>query len=114
MYNPVYSSCKSDSIIENLVAKYKDEIGNPDEVGARAMLTRKLEMYPIECVVRGALTGSGYAEYREQYLKISATTVNIGSGQGGGSSLIKLDVGSVQTTVVVSGTGSASTQGTPA
>ncbi len=37
----------------------------PDEVGARAMLTRKLEMYPIECVVRGALTGSGYAEYRE-------------------------------------------------
>ena len=37
----------------------------PDEVGARAMHTRKLEMYPIECVVRGALTGSGYAEYRE-------------------------------------------------
>ena len=37
----------------------------PDEVGTRAMLTRKLEMYPIECVVRGALTGSGYAEYRE-------------------------------------------------
>lgn len=37
----------------------------PDEVSARAMVTRKLEMYPIECVVRGALTGSGYAEYRE-------------------------------------------------
>ena len=35
VYNTVYSSCKSDSIIENLVAKYKDEIGNPDEVVAR-------------------------------------------------------------------------------
>jgi phosphoribosylaminoimidazole-succinocarboxamide synthase len=36
----------------------------PPEVADRAMLTRKLEMYPVECVVRGALTGSGYAEYR--------------------------------------------------
>ncbi|UOQ56509.1 phosphoribosylaminoimidazolesuccinocarboxamide synthase [Leucobacter allii] len=36
----------------------------PAEVADRAMLTRRLEMYPIECVVRGALTGSGYAEYR--------------------------------------------------
>ena len=35
VYNSVYSSCKSDPIIENLVAKYKDEIGNPDEVVAR-------------------------------------------------------------------------------
>jgi len=37
----------------------------PTEVAERAMLTRRLEMHPIECVVRGALTGSGYAEYRE-------------------------------------------------
>lgn len=36
----------------------------PESVADRAMLTRKLEMYPIECVVRGALTGSGFAEYR--------------------------------------------------
>lgn len=35
----------------------------PAEVADRAMLTRRLEMHPIECVVRGALTGSGYAEY---------------------------------------------------
>lgn len=38
VYNSVYSSCKSDPIIENLVAKYKDEIGNPDEVVARLSL----------------------------------------------------------------------------
>ena len=36
----------------------------PAEVADRAMVTRKLEMYPIECVVRGALTGSGFAEYQ--------------------------------------------------
>lgn len=36
----------------------------PEEVRDRAMLTRRLEMHPIECVVRGALTGSGFAEYR--------------------------------------------------
>lgn len=35
----------------------------PASVADRAMLTKRLEMYPIECVVRGALTGSGYAEY---------------------------------------------------
>ncbi len=35
----------------------------PASVADRAMLTKRLNMYPIECVVRGALTGSGYAEY---------------------------------------------------
>lgn len=37
----------------------------PAEVTGRAMLVRSLTMYPIECVVRGYLTGSGWAEYRE-------------------------------------------------
>ena len=37
--------------------------GVPASVADRAMLTKRLKMYPIECVVRGALTGSGYAEY---------------------------------------------------
>lgn len=36
----------------------------PAKVAARAMVTKRLEMYPIECVVRGALTGSGFAEYQ--------------------------------------------------
>ena len=35
----------------------------PAEVASRAMLTKRLDMYQIECVVRGALTGSGYKEY---------------------------------------------------
>jgi phosphoribosylaminoimidazole-succinocarboxamide synthase len=37
----------------------------PEEVMDRAMRVRKLEMYPVECVVRGYLSGSGWKEYRE-------------------------------------------------
>ena len=35
----------------------------PAEVADRAMLCRSLDMFPVECVVRGYLTGSGYTEY---------------------------------------------------
>src|SRR5215212_1176707 len=37
----------------------------PDEVSGRAIRVRRLEMYPVECVVRGYLSGSGWREYRE-------------------------------------------------
>jgi len=37
----------------------------PAEVADRAMLVKRLDMHPIECVVRGYLTGTGWAEYRE-------------------------------------------------
>ena len=37
----------------------------PAAVAGRAMLVRELSMLPVECVVRGYLTGSGWAEYRE-------------------------------------------------
>lgn len=36
----------------------------PAEVDGRAVVCRSLHMIPIECVVRGYLTGSGLAEYR--------------------------------------------------
>ncbi|GMA28766.1 phosphoribosylaminoimidazolesuccinocarboxamide synthase [Arenivirga flava] len=35
----------------------------PAAVAGRSMLTRRLDMHPIECVVRGYLTGSGWKEY---------------------------------------------------
>ncbi|HEV7848460.1 MAG TPA: phosphoribosylaminoimidazolesuccinocarboxamide synthase [Mycetocola sp.] len=35
----------------------------PAGVTGRAMLVRKLDMFPVECVVRGYLTGSGWKEY---------------------------------------------------
>ena len=36
----------------------------PEEVAERAMRVRRLEMYPVECVVRGYLSGSGWKEYK--------------------------------------------------
>ncbi|MDO4258229.1 MAG: phosphoribosylaminoimidazolesuccinocarboxamide synthase [Actinomycetaceae bacterium] len=36
----------------------------PDEVAGRAVIVKALDMIPVECVVRGYLTGSGLAEYR--------------------------------------------------
>ncbi|MCU1557376.1 MAG: phosphoribosylaminoimidazolesuccinocarboxamide synthase [Microbacteriaceae bacterium] len=36
----------------------------PDAVAGRAMLARTLDMFPIECVVRGYLAGSGWLEYQ--------------------------------------------------
>jgi hypothetical protein len=44
---------------------------------------------------------AGYVEYREQYLKIGATTVTIGRGPGAGSGRIKLDTLAAQTTLRV-------------
>src|SRR5215210_6894919 len=35
----------------------------PAAVAGRAVVCERLEMIPIECVVRGYLTGSGWAEY---------------------------------------------------
>ncbi len=37
----------------------------PAEAAGRGMRVRRLEMYPVECVVRGYLSGSGWKEYRE-------------------------------------------------
>ncbi len=37
----------------------------PDEVAGRALRVQKLEMYPVECVVRGYLSGSGWKEYQQ-------------------------------------------------
>lgn len=48
-----------------------DVVGNhvvstdvPESVRGRAVIAERLEMVPVECVARGYLTGSGWAEYR--------------------------------------------------
>src|SRR3954451_20150681 len=40
--------------------------GVPDQVRGRAMVVRKLEMVPLECVVRGYITGSGWKDYQRE------------------------------------------------
>lgn len=36
-----------------------------DEYRGKSMMCKKLEMLPIECIVRGYITGSGWASYKE-------------------------------------------------
>jgi phosphoribosylaminoimidazole-succinocarboxamide synthase len=37
----------------------------PPEAEGRGMRVKRLDMYPVECVVRGYITGSGWKEYQE-------------------------------------------------
>lgn len=47
-----------------------------------------------------------YYEYRQQYLTLGATLINIGQGDGAGSGRIKINTGSVQTALAVFDSGS--------
>ncbi|MDQ6749650.1 MAG: phosphoribosylaminoimidazolesuccinocarboxamide synthase [Actinomycetota bacterium] len=40
--------------------------GVPHEVRGRALAVRRLKMVPLECVVRGYLTGSGWKDYQRE------------------------------------------------
>ncbi|MCD6727787.1 MAG: phosphoribosylaminoimidazolesuccinocarboxamide synthase [Solirubrobacteraceae bacterium] len=48
-------------IVPNHLISYVD--GVPDEARGRALVVRRLEMLPVECVVRGYLAGSGWSDY---------------------------------------------------
>ena len=47
-------------ICPNHVVSHSDV---PEEVRGRAVLAERLEMFPVECVVRGYITGSGWKDY---------------------------------------------------
>ncbi len=49
-------------LVPNHVLSYED--GVPEEVRGRAVKVRKLRMLPVECVVRGYITGSGWKDYQ--------------------------------------------------
>ncbi len=51
--------------LADIVPSHVVSLDVPEEVAGRAMVCRRLEMFPVECVARGYLTGSGMAEYRE-------------------------------------------------
>src|SRR5436189_466751 len=52
---------RTQQIVPNHLVSYTDV---PDEVKGRALLVEKLEMLPLECVVRGYITGSGWKDYQ--------------------------------------------------
>ena len=49
-------------IVPNHFISSTDDV--PPEVRGRALAVRKLEMLPLECVVRGYLSGSGWKDYQ--------------------------------------------------
>jgi phosphoribosylaminoimidazole-succinocarboxamide synthase len=54
-----------EGVPNHLVDPTTASVSVPGSVRDRAMLVKPLDMYPVECVVRGYLVGSGWAEYRE-------------------------------------------------
>jgi phosphoribosylaminoimidazole-succinocarboxamide synthase len=50
--------------LKHLVPNHIISSDVPSEVAGRAVIAKPLTMYPIECVARGYLTGSGWAEYK--------------------------------------------------
>jgi phosphoribosylaminoimidazole-succinocarboxamide synthase len=53
----------------------------PEQVQGRAMLARTLDMFPLECVVRGYLVGSGWVEYRASQ-SVCGIPLPAGLGEG--------------------------------
>ncbi|MDI3313633.1 MAG: phosphoribosylaminoimidazolesuccinocarboxamide synthase [Mycobacterium sp.] len=50
--------------VPNHLAGPPDDPRIPDEVLGRALVVRRLQMIPVECVARGYLTGSGLSDYQ--------------------------------------------------
>lgn len=50
--------------LSGLVAHHVVSTDVPEAVRGRAVVCEALEMYPVECVARGYLTGSGLVDYR--------------------------------------------------
>lgn len=50
--------------LRNHLAGPLDDARIPEAVLGRALVVRRLEMLPVECVARGYLTGSGLADYQ--------------------------------------------------
>jgi len=50
--------------LRDLVPDHVVSVDVPDAVRGRSVVVEKLDMVPVECVARGYLTGSGWAEYQ--------------------------------------------------
>jgi len=68
----------------DLVPNHLISIDVPASVKDRAVIVKPLEMFPIECVARGYLTGSGWSEYQQSQ---SVTGIPLPTGLQDGSKL---------------------------
>ncbi len=51
--------------LEDIVPNHMISTEVPENVRGRGVICEKLDMFPVECVVRGFLTGSGLIDYNE-------------------------------------------------
>ncbi|HWG37036.1 MAG TPA: phosphoribosylaminoimidazolesuccinocarboxamide synthase [Terriglobales bacterium] len=52
-------------LITAKIEEFPASLRGADQLRGRAMLVKKLDMFPVECVVRGYLSGSGWKEYQK-------------------------------------------------
>ncbi|MFM9139125.1 MAG: phosphoribosylaminoimidazolesuccinocarboxamide synthase [Solirubrobacterales bacterium] len=53
---------RTGQIVPNHLISVTEDV--PEDVRGRAMVVEKLQMLPVECVVRGYITGSGWSDYQ--------------------------------------------------
>ena len=71
-------------MLSDLVPNHLISTDVPASVKDRAVIVKPLEMFPIECVARGYLTGSSWVEYQESQ---SVTSISLPAGLLDGSKL---------------------------
>jgi phosphoribosylaminoimidazole-succinocarboxamide synthase len=65
-------------VITDKVEEYPEEVRDfKEQLEGRSLLVRRAEVFPIECVVRGYLAGSGWKDYKQ-----SGAICGIGLGSG--------------------------------
>ena len=73
--------------LADLVPNHVVSTDVPEQVRGRAVVCERLDMYPVECVVRGYLTGSGLLDYRATAPDHSVCGVSLPAGLEDGSRL---------------------------
>ena len=53
---------RTSDLVANHMLSVED--GVPEEARGRGMIVRRLQMLPVECIVRGYITGSGWKDYQ--------------------------------------------------
>ena len=64
-------------MMSDLVPNHLISTDVPEEFAGRGVIVKPLEMFPIECVARGYLTGSGWSEYKQSQ---SVTGIPLSAG----------------------------------
>jgi phosphoribosylaminoimidazole-succinocarboxamide synthase len=71
-------------MMSDLVPNHLISTDVPEEFAGRGVIVKPLEMFPVECVARGYLTGSGWSEYKQSQ---SVTGISLPAGLMDGSQL---------------------------